>query len=171
MGLGLVDATAEVFDQHLDRWRARQTALRGRSRYRVVAETLSRTCEANRPGTVSVLDVDAGGGADAIPLALAGHVVTVVDHSAALLELARAAAVAAGVVDRMTLVHAGLAALGLRIDHVYGIRCVTDLIAEDARKSEPAFYDELERRELELCDRPDSIGTARFWQVVARRPA
>lgn len=51
----------------------------------------------------------------------------------------------------------------------YGIRCVTDYIVDDARKHEADFYADLERFELELCDREPFIRTARLWQLVARR--
>ncbi|MEN0128899.1 MAG: methyltransferase domain-containing protein [Brevundimonas sp.] len=53
----------------------------------------------------------------------------------------------------------------------YGIRCVTDYIADDDRKSDPGFYAELEALELRLCDREPFLRTARIWQVVARRHA
>ncbi|WP_456786034.1 class I SAM-dependent methyltransferase [Cellulomonas sp. P5_C5] len=52
----------------------------------------------------------------------------------------------------------------------YGIRCVTDYIADDDRKSDPDFYAELEALELTLCDREPFVRTARMWQLVARRP-
>jgi hypothetical protein len=38
------DAGPKVFDEHLDAWRAWQRTPWGRIRYRVVAETLARTC-------------------------------------------------------------------------------------------------------------------------------
>jgi len=51
----------------------------------------------------------------------------------------------------------------------YGIRCVTDYIADDDRKHEPDFYADLEALELTLCDREPYVRTARIWQLVARR--
>lgn len=62
-----------------------------------------------------------------------------------------------------------LAAAGFAVVRRYGIRCVTDFIADDARKSEPAFYAELERLELALCDREPFVRTARMWQLIAAR--
>jgi S-adenosylmethionine-dependent methyltransferase len=53
----------------------------------------------------------------------------------------------------------------------FGIRCVSDLIADNERKAAPGFAAELERLELELCDREPYWRTARFWQLVATRTA
>ncbi len=80
------------FDSHLDDWRAWQEAPWGRIRYRVVAETLARTCTAIGTGPLRVLDVGGGDGSDAAPLAHAGHDVTVLDQSEALLAQARSRA-------------------------------------------------------------------------------
>jgi S-adenosylmethionine-dependent methyltransferase len=63
-----------------------------------------------------------------------------------------------------------LTAAGCQVFARFGIRCVTDYIVNDARKSDPAFYADLERLELALCDREPFIGTARMWQLVARTP-
>lgn len=63
-----------------------------------------------------------------------------------------------------------LAALGLTTAARYGIRCANDLIADDARKQDPAFWTELEQLELALCDREPWVRTGRFWQLVCTRP-
>nr|WP_281372882.1 methyltransferase domain-containing protein [Kineococcus aurantiacus] len=55
-----------------------------------------------------VLDAGGGDGRDALPFALAGHEVTVLDRSQEMLALARAAAAAAGVSDRVRTVAADL---------------------------------------------------------------
>jgi S-adenosylmethionine-dependent methyltransferase len=62
-----------------------------------------------------------------------------------------------------------LAAAGCTVSDRFGIRCVTDYVLADDRKSDPAFYEGLERLELALCDRADFMGTARMWQLVARK--
>lgn len=51
----------------------------------------------------------------------------------------------------------------------FGIRCVTDYIADDARKHDPDFYADLEQLELALCDREPFLRTARMWQLIGRR--
>lgn len=256
---------AATFDDHLSAWQAWQQAPWGRLRYRVVAETLRRTCALLGEGPVRVLDAGGGDGTDAVALALQGHDVTVADFSAELLGLARDAAEAAGAANRLRTVEADLDALpdglgpydlvlchnvlhyradplptidallerlapggaislicpnpasdvlvaavrrlepaaalavleaptvatqtfgedvlrvdpdriavalaerGIPVVARYGIRVVTDLIADDARKSEPEFYADLERLELALCDREPFVRTARMWQLVGRR--
>lgn len=62
-----------------------------------------------------------------------------------------------------------LAAADCEVIARFGIRCVTDFIADDARKSEPVFYADLEQLELALCDREPFIRTARMWQLVGRK--
>ena len=59
---------------------------------------------------------------------------------------------------------------GLTVTAHYGIRCANDLLADDARKQELAFWTELERLELTLCDREPWVRIGRFWQLVAGRP-
>ena len=112
----MTDTGPEVFDQHLEAWRAWQRTPWGRLRYRVVAETLSRTCAGLRPGPLRVLDVGGGDGADSLPLARAGHHVTIVDISAPLLRIAAESAAAEKVADRVDTVLGdldGIAGLGL----------------------------------------------------------
>jgi len=63
-----------------------------------------------------------------------------------------------------------LTAAGLQVVARFGIRCVTDYIADDARKHDPRFYADLEELELAVCDREPFLRTARMWQLIARRP-
>jgi S-adenosylmethionine-dependent methyltransferase len=65
-------------------------------------------------------------------------------------------------------VEQALAGAGCTVEHRFGIRCVMDLIADDERKSEPAFYGQLLDLELRLCEREPYWRTARFWQLTAR---
>ena len=78
---------------------------------------------------------------------------------------------AAQVLERCeTVLHAGPRDdAGFAVEHRFGIRCVMDLIADDARKSEPAFYGQLLDLELRICAREPYWRTARFWQLTARR--
>jgi len=102
------EARPGTFDAHLDGWRAWQETPWGRLRYRVVRETLARTCAALGPAPLRVLDVGGGDGGDVLPLAEQGHDVTVLDFSAPLLEEARSAAVSRRVGDRVRTVRADL---------------------------------------------------------------
>jgi S-adenosylmethionine-dependent methyltransferase len=64
-------------------------------------------------------------------------------------------------------VAAALEASGCVVTDRFGIRCVTDLIADDGLKHVPAFLADLERLELALCDREPYSRLARFWQLLA----
>jgi len=81
------DDRAEWFDRHYD-------SPRGRVRAALVLERLTSTLP---PPPARVLDVGGGSGAIAVPLAVGGYDVTVLDPSTAMLELARAHANEAGV--------------------------------------------------------------------------
>ncbi|WP_159941971.1 MULTISPECIES: methyltransferase domain-containing protein [unclassified Nocardiopsis] len=58
---------------------------------------------------------------------------------------------------------------GCSLTHRFGLRCVTDLVADDERKHDADFFEELYRLEVALCDREEFRNTARFWQVLAVR--
>lgn len=90
-----------TFDEHLEQWRAWQRSPWGRIRYRVVQETLGRVCTTLGAGRLRVLDAGGGDGADSLPLAAAGHEVTIVDYSAPLLSAAALRAAELGVEDRL----------------------------------------------------------------------
>lgn len=232
----------------------------------MVAETLRRACEVLGAAPLRVLDVGGGDGGDALPLAEAGHDVTIVDYSEPLLARARDAAAERRLAARVTtecadldaLPSLGLGAFDLVLCHNvvqyrestagtvrllasavrpggalsllapnpasevltaairqedlgramelltattsttatfqhdvrlvsaeeaesalepfgfgnvtrFGIRAVTDYIANDARKHEPEFYRKLRELEIALCDREPFLRTARMWQLVAHR--
>lgn len=104
---------SDVFGDQLDAWRAWQLAPWGRLRYAVVGETLTRHLAprqdpAGPGGLTRVLDVGGGDGGDALPLAEAGHHVTVVDPSPTLLGELREGADARGLGDRVRDVRGGL---------------------------------------------------------------
>jgi S-adenosylmethionine-dependent methyltransferase len=92
--VGVTDVS--VFERNLRAWQEWQEAPWGRLRYAVVGHVLNRVA-----GTLGerlrVLDVGGGDGGDAVPLALAGHEVTVIDPSSALLDLMAQRAAAARV--------------------------------------------------------------------------
>jgi len=63
---------------------------------------------------------------------------------------------------------ATLAELGMEVIVRYGVRCVSDLVAdEDA--ADPVFMADLERLELALSNRMPHLLTARYYHLVARR--
>ncbi|MFC5176355.1 methyltransferase domain-containing protein [Nocardioides taihuensis] len=66
---------------------------------------------------------------------------------------------------------ADLASVGLDVVARYGARCANDLLADDGPKHDPAYFAELERLELALCDREPFLRTGMVWQLVAQRAA
>jgi len=102
------DAAAGVFDEHLRAWRSWQETPWGRLRYRVVAETLARICADLDRHPLSVLDVGGADGGDALPLAVLGHRITILDQSAPLLGQALSGARDLAVENRVTCIEADL---------------------------------------------------------------
>jgi SAM-dependent methyltransferase len=244
-----------TFDDHVRQWQEWKATPWGRIRFAVVRHTLTR--ELGGRGPLRVLDVGGGDGGDAIPLAAAGHDVTIVDPSGAMLAVADGAARDEGVALRTVrgsiddlptgfdavlchfvlqyrpdpaadlarlvaaahpggqlsiiapnpvgavlgrLVRSGpaaaleeltadtgttvtfaqevckitdaemrehLTAAGCEVVARYGGRCANDLVADDAAKWDPAFYADLERLEIALCDREPFRRLGQFWQLVA----
>ncbi len=273
--------SADRFGSRDEQWADWQASPWGRLRYRVVAHVLQGACRDLQASTgrtrLRVLDVGGADGSDAVPLALAGHDVTVLDSSPTLLRRARERARREGV--SLRLVEADLALLGpadagpdgsaaleqvsaggydlvlchfvlgyrddlastvadvarlvapggalslaavnpasevmlamvrdgdpsralavldaptarsvafgeqvrqISVEQVsevlrdngfdsvrrFGIRCVSDYLTDDERKSDPEVYAALEALELTLHDREPFVGLARMWQVVATR--
>ena len=60
---------------------------------------------------------------------------------------------------------------GCRVLARYGIRCVGDYIADNNLKYDPAFFACLERLELALTDRFPYYLLARFFHLIALKPA
>ena len=58
---------------------------------------------------------------------------------------------------------------GLSVTGRYGVRCVTDLVADDERERDPEFFARLLDLELALCDREPYRRLGRFWLLTARR--
>ncbi|MFE6648494.1 methyltransferase domain-containing protein [Nocardioides sp. NPDC057772] len=85
----------DVFSDKLAQWRAYTTTPWGRIRYTVVEEVLRRQC-AELGERLKILDVGGGDGMDALPLALAGHDVTILDPSESWLTEAKRRAADAG---------------------------------------------------------------------------
>ena len=84
-----------MFSEKLAAWREYTETPWARIRYGVVGEVLRR--QTDRLGDrIRVLDVGGGDGMDALPLAMAGHVVTIVDPSQAWLGEAKRRADEAG---------------------------------------------------------------------------
>lgn len=91
---------AAAFDDHQQAWFDYTASPWARIRYAVVRETLTRSLAQRAvsptPGPLRILDVGGGDALDTLPLAAAGHDVTVLDPSQSMLEAARARAVDAG---------------------------------------------------------------------------
>lgn len=101
-------AEAALFAGKMDAWHASQDLPWNRLRYTLVHEHLCRHL-GSLP--LQILDVGGGDGRDAVPLALLGHKVTLVDFVPEMLEGARQRAAAAGVSDRLCSLPGELAAL------------------------------------------------------------
>jgi S-adenosylmethionine-dependent methyltransferase len=249
----------DVFSEKLAQWRAYTESPWARIRYATVAEVLRRNCE-DLGGPLRILDVGGGDGMDALPLARAGHDVTIVDPARPWLDEAHRRANAEGTDIRtvmaglddlpdgewdLVLCHFvlryrpaeanDLAALASRVrrggrlsvmdvnpagrvlrallaagpsaastelgaepisvrtfatdvrkveaEQVlaeagaagltplgrYGHRIANDLLIDNAPKDTPAFFDELLRLELELCDREPFTRIGFAWQLVLER--
>lgn len=85
----------DVFGENLAAWRDYTETPWARIRYAVVGEVLRRQTE-HLGEHLRVLDVGGGDGMDALPLAVAGHDVTILDPSAEWLDEAARRAAAAG---------------------------------------------------------------------------
>ncbi len=260
-------AGTEVFDERMQQWRAFRATPWSRLRYLIVAHALTTTIERLGGGAWRILDVGGGDGGDALPLAMAGHSVTVLDPSSPMLEKLGEDAAEAGVADLITGLEgdmgsiAGLSDQGfdlvlchfvlqylddldgplaqlleavtpggyisliapnrpgevlakaargvdpaaafalldaetnrtLTFDHAvrridaetaidtlqcagcapiarFGGRIINDLLPDSAPKADPAFFADLLRLELAVCDREPYLRTGMFWQVIARAP-
>jgi len=95
-------AVTDIFSDQLAAWRAYTETPWGRIRYQVVEETLRRETARLGPG-LRILDVGGGDGMDAVPLAVRGHDVTILDQSARWLEEARQRAATANTRVRTVL--------------------------------------------------------------------
>lgn len=100
-----MDAAADPFADRLAAWRAYTETPWARLRYAVVGEVLAGHAN-DLGGRLRVLDVGGGDGMDAVPLALAGHEVTIVDPSSSWLAEARRRAAEAG--TTVTTIEGGL---------------------------------------------------------------
>lgn len=95
----------DVFSDNLRAWRDYTETPWARIRYAVVGETLRRQC-AELGDRLRILDVGGGDGMDSLPLAQAGHEVTIVDPTAGWLDEAEHRASEAG--TSVTTVEGGL---------------------------------------------------------------
>ncbi|WP_399934238.1 class I SAM-dependent methyltransferase [Streptomyces kanamyceticus] len=100
----------EKFDTAMAKWQEWQDAPWGRLRYAIAEANLLRHLSGDGP-PLRILDLAGGDGGDAVRLAARGHRVTVVDHAPAMLAAATERAVAAGLTELITCVHADVTAL------------------------------------------------------------
>lgn len=98
---------SDPFEEHLRGWQEYCATPWARIRYAVVAETLARNLSV-LDGPLRVLDVGGGDGLDSLPLAEAGHDVTVLDTSPGMLAEARRTAEERGVAARLTTVEGSI---------------------------------------------------------------
>lgn len=250
-----------AFDAHLTDWQDYTATPWGRIRYAVVAATLAREVDRIGGGPLRILDVGGGDGLDTLPLAAAGHDVTVLDTSEPMLATARASAerrgtpleTRCGSVDDLaelggfdlvlchfllqyrpegagdlaalvaavrpggllsliapnpagrvlaTLVRRGPSAalstleattersvtfdtemrkldadevagrldeLGAPVVARYGGRIANDLVTDEDAKHDEAFFADLLRLELALCDQEPFNRIGMFWQLIAQK--
>jgi S-adenosylmethionine-dependent methyltransferase len=78
---------SDKFDHHLNEWLESLELPWNKLRYRLFQANLQRHLPENQP--LKILDAGGGNGQEAIPLAQAGHDVTLVDSSRELLTVAR----------------------------------------------------------------------------------
>ncbi|THA23794.1 methyltransferase domain-containing protein [Streptomyces sp. RKND-216] len=96
--------TADTFDGALEKWRDWQRSPWGRLRYTLAAHNLARHLPVPGGQPLRILDLAGADGGDAVPLARAGHRVTIADYSPGMLAAARERAAEAGVAERVTTV-------------------------------------------------------------------
>ncbi|HEX4197715.1 MAG TPA: methyltransferase [Caulobacteraceae bacterium] len=97
----MAEPPGDLFGQRMEQWRALRAMPWTQLRFLIVAHTLGKTIAALGGGSWRILDVGGGDGGDALPLALAGHSVTVLDPSAPMLEKLAEDAAGAGASDRV----------------------------------------------------------------------
>lgn len=110
-----MDATADTFDRAMRDWRAWQNSPWGRLRYTLAAHNLGRHLPSLGEGPLRILDLAGADGGDAVPLAGAGHHVTIADYAPGMLAAAHERARAAGAARRLTTVEADVFALPAEI--------------------------------------------------------
>ena len=64
---------------------------------------------------------------------------------------------------------AALEAAGCEVTARFGGRIINDLLPDSAPKADPAFFADLVRLELAVCDREPYLRTGLFWQLLARK--
>lgn len=111
----------DIFDGHMQQWRAWASAPWGRIRFAVVRHTLARQVAGLGGGPLRVLDVGGGDGRDSVPLAEQGHRVTILDSSREMLQEADASAERAGVAERVRTVEGSIDEAGHLVGEGYDL--------------------------------------------------
>jgi S-adenosylmethionine-dependent methyltransferase len=60
--------------------------------------------------------------------------------------------------------------IGCTVVQQYGIRCVFDYMSDDAIKSDPQFFTQIEQLEHRLSGRYPYYLLARYFHIIAHRP-
>lgn len=131
------------------------------------AGDVRRLAEAARPGgRVSVMAPNAAARV-VMRLTREGPEAALAEHTSQEFESATFSTSARKVsADEVTaeLVASGLVPVGR-----YAARVVSDYVADDSLKEDPAYFAALERLELALCDQEPYVRLGAMWQVVAEK--
>jgi S-adenosylmethionine-dependent methyltransferase len=90
-----------TFDDNVEKWTQEQQAPWSVLKYKIIQANLRRHLSPDSP--LRILDVGGGNGLDALPLARAGHDVTIVDYSREMLEDGRQRVEMAGLQQKVAL--------------------------------------------------------------------
>jgi S-adenosylmethionine-dependent methyltransferase len=114
-------APATTFDERLAAWREWQQAPWGRLRYSIAWHVLKQHLDIGERRPLRIVDVGGGDGTEGIRLAELGHVVTLVDFSAGMLDVARKTATERGVIDRLTCIESQADQFANRVDGPFDV--------------------------------------------------
>ncbi len=62
-----------------------------------------------------------------------------------------------------------LTSTGFSVEAQYGIRCICDFMADNERKFDPGFYEQLEALEMAVRDKRPYLSLARFYHFIGKK--